>query len=84
MDKQEIGTVTNYFAKIGVAAIKLSDHLKVGDTIAIIGAHTDFEQQVESMQVERQAISEAGPGDEVGIKVKERVRGGDKVYKVTE
>jgi len=83
MEKHEIGKVTNYFAKIEVAAIKLTDTLKVGDTISIVGAHTDFEQNVDSIQIERESIDQAGAGQEVGIKVRDRVRGNDIVYKVT-
>lgn len=80
--EQEIGVVEHYFSKIGVAAIKITDVLKVGDKIRIKGATTDFEQVVESMEINRQKIEEAKPGDEIGIKVLERVREGDKVYKV--
>ena len=82
MEKQEIGKVTRYFAKIGVAAVQLSGMLKVGDTISIEGAHTNFEQTVDSIQVEKQSLLEAGPGAEVGLKVKDRVREKDVVYKV--
>ncbi len=79
---KEVGVVEHFFSKIGVAAIKITDVLKVGDKIRIKGATTDFEQVVESMEINRQKIEEAKPGDEIGIKVLERVREGDKVYKV--
>ncbi|MCD6448682.1 MAG: translation elongation factor-like protein [Thermoplasmata archaeon] len=80
---EEIGYVEHYFSKIGVAAIKITKgNLKIGDKIHIKGATTDFEQIVESMEINRQKIEEAKPGDEVGIKVIDRVREGDKVYKV--
>ncbi len=82
MEKKEIGKVTHFFGKIGVAAIKLSDAMKVGDTISIEGAHTNFEQQVGSIQVEHASIPEAKAGDDVGIKVNDKVREGDTVYKV--
>jgi putative protease len=82
MEKREVGKVTRYFAKIGVAAVKLSATLRVGDTISIEGAHTALEQKVDSIQVEKQALQEAGPGTEVGLKVKDRVREKDVVYKV--
>jgi len=81
---EEIGVVTHFFSKIGVAAIKLTKKLKLGEKIRIKGATTDFEQIVESMEINKQRIEEASPGDEVGIKVKERVREGDKVYRVEE
>jgi putative protease len=84
MEKKEIGEITHFFGKIMVAAIKLTDTLKVGEKISIEGTHTGFEQAVESMQIEKQNIEEAKPGDEIGIKVSERVREGDKVYKVME
>jgi len=79
---EEIGEVTHYFSKISVGAIKLSGTLKVGDKIRFKGATTDFEQVVESMQIEGQNVEQAGPGDEIGLKVKERVREGDTVYKL--
>lgn len=78
-----IGKVTHYFDKIGVAVIALAGALKVGDTIRIVGgADTDFEQQVDSMQIEHENIEKAKKGDEVGLKVKERVREGYRVYKL--
>jgi putative protease len=80
----EIGTVTDFFAKPVVAGIELSGTLKVGDTIHIKGSTTDMELPVESMQIERANITEGKRGDLVGIKVPDRVRRGDKVYKVTE
>jgi len=79
---EEVGTVTHYFSKIGVAAIVLSKTLKKGDRIRIKGATTDFEQVVESMEIDRKPVEVAMPGDMVGIKVKERVRKKDKVYLV--
>jgi putative protease len=82
MEKEEIGKITHYFGKIGVAAIMLTAPLKVGDTIAITGASTDFEMTVDSMQLDRQDIPEAEPGMEIAIKVKERAREKDTVYKV--
>ena len=80
----EIGTVTDFFAKPVVAGIELSGTLRVGDRIHIKGSTTDMELPVESMQIERADITEAKRGDLVGIKVPDRVRRGDKVYKVTE
>jgi len=78
-----IGKVSHYFSKIGVAVIELSDKLSVGDTVRIVGGETtDFEQAVDSMEMEHEKIKEAKAGDAVGIKVKEKVREGYKVYKV--
>jgi len=84
MEKKELGKITHYFGKIGVAIIRLSDAMKVGDKISIEGAHTNFEQMIESIQIEHQSIPEAKAGDDAGIKVKEKVREGDTVYKVIE
>ena len=77
-----IGEVSHYFSKIGVAVIDLSDSLKMGDTIRIIGGGTDFTQTVESMQSEHQNIEEAKAGDSIGIKVNQKVREDYKVYKI--
>lgn len=79
---EEIGEVTHYFTDIGVGVIKLNGTLGVGDTIRIKGAHTDFEQEVDSMEIDREKIPEANAGQSVGMKVKDRVREGDVVYKV--
>ena len=78
-----VGTVKDYFAKIGVAGIQLSGELAVGDTIRIHGHTTDFTQEVPGIQIEKQAVAKATAGQVIGIKVKERVRDHDKVYKVT-
>jgi len=77
-----IGKVTHYFSKIGVAVIELSDTLKVGDTIRIVGGETDFDQVIESMEIEHQKIEIAKAGDLVGLKVSQKVRDGYKVYKI--
>jgi len=78
-----IGKVTHYFDKIGVAVIKLSAPLRVGDSIRIAGGEsTDFTQEADSMEVEHETIKKEKKGDEVGLKVKEKVRERYKVYKV--
>ncbi len=79
---KEVGKVTHYFSRIGVGAIELSGELKLGDKIRIKGATTDFEQLVESMQIEGKPVERAGPGDSIGLKVKDRVREGDIVYRL--
>jgi len=85
MSEVLIGKVTDYFAKIGVAALKMENgELSVGDTIHFSGHTTDFEQEVNSMQIEHQTVDSVKSGEEVGIKVKDRVRHDDKVYKVTD
>jgi translation elongation factor EF-1alpha len=80
--KKQVGEVTHFFGKISVAAIKITQSVKVGDTISIEGATTNFEQQVDSMQIQNEDITEAPTGSEIGIRVKDRVRVGDKVYLV--
>ena len=83
MDKEKIGYISNYFSKISVAAVEITDGtVSVGDTLHYLGHTTDFESTVRSMQIEHNSIAEAKKGDSVGIKVPERVREGDKVYKV--
>lgn len=77
-----VGTVSHFFPHPLVAAIELTDTLKVGDTIHIKGATSDFTQVVESMEIEHEQVQEAGPGTSIGIKVVERARQGDKVYVV--
>ena len=84
MEKKEIGKISHYFGGPKVAAIVLTGSLKVGDRVAIQGHTTDFETVVESMQVEHDSIQEAKKGDNVGIKVPERAREHDTVYKIIE
>jgi translation elongation factor EF-1alpha len=84
MPDVEIGKITDFFAKPVVAGIELSGILKTGDKIHIKGSTTDMELTVESMQIDRVDITMGKPGDLVGIKVPDRVRRGDNVYKVTE
>ena len=84
MPDVEIGKVTEFFARPVVAGVELSGTLKIGDKVHIKGSTTDTVLTVESMQIERVNITVGKPGDIVGIKVPDRVRRGDKVYKVTE
>ena len=77
-----IGKVTHYFSKIGVAIIELSDSLKVGDTIRIIGSTVDITQEVDSIEVDHQKVEKAKKGDIIGLKVDEKVREDNKVYKI--
>jgi len=81
-EEKLIGKVSHYFTKISVGIIELEDTVKVGDTIHIKGATTDFTQQVESMQIEHESINEAKAGQSIGLKINEPVRENDKVYKV--
>ncbi|MBI2467338.1 MAG: translation elongation factor-like protein [Candidatus Rokubacteria bacterium] len=83
--EEKIGSVTDYFAKIGVAGIRLTDgELRVGDRVRFHGHTTDFTQVVESLQVEHQAVERADRGTDVAVKVQERVRRHDQVLRVRE
>lgn len=78
-----IGRVIHYFSNIGVAVVKLEKPLSLGDNIRIVGGEeTDFNQVIESMEVEHKKIKKAKKGDEIGLKVKDKVREGYKVYKI--
>jgi len=82
--EQKVGTVTEYYAKINVAAIKTVDGaLQVGDTIHIRGHTTDLTQTVESLQTEHRPVQRAERGSEVAVKVSERVRKHDEVHRVS-
>jgi putative protease len=76
-----VGTVDHYYTKIGVAIIDLRNSLALGDRISIEGATTDFQQTVDSMQIELKNVEKAAKGDSIGLKVEGRCRKGDKVYK---
>jgi len=77
----EVGHVTHFFTRINVAVVELSTTLAVGETILIKGPTTDFEQVVESMQIEHENIERAEAGQSIGLKVEQRVREEDIVYK---
>ncbi len=79
----EIGKVTHFFPKISVAVIELTTSMKVGDTILFKGPNTDFEQTVDSMQIEHKNVEQAEAGQSIGHKVQQRVRETDKVFKKT-
>ena len=84
MAEEEVGRVSDFFARPVVAGIQLTAPLKLGDKIRIKGHTTEIEIVVESMQINNVNVNEAKPGDSVGVKVPDRVRRGDRVYKVTE
>jgi putative protease len=81
-EPKEIGRVSSYFSHVGVAAIKLSARLKIGDKVHIKGHTTDFEVPVDSMQIERKDVKTAKKGDHIGIKVPDKVRPNDRVFLV--
>ncbi len=81
--EQKIGKVFKFFKEPSVAALKIeSGNLKVGDRVRFQGEHTDFEQEINSMEIEGEEVEEVGPGDEVGIKVESRVRPNDEIIKL--
>jgi len=84
MPEEEVGKVSDFFARPVVAGIELTGTLKVGDKIHLRGHTTDIEQIVDSMQIDNVNVEEAGAGDSVGIKVTDRVRRGDTIYRVTD
>jgi putative protease len=77
-----IGKINHYYPKINVAVIELNDEISVGDKILIKGSTTNFEQVVESIQIEKKNIERAFAGQKIGLKVKDRVREKDIVYKI--
>ncbi|MHC4800399.1 MAG: translation elongation factor-like protein [Planctomycetota bacterium] len=84
MSEEAIGTVSDFFAHPVVAAIELTAALNVGDKIRIKGHTTDLELVVESMQIDNAPVETAKSGDSIGVKVAERVRTGDTVYKIVD
>ena len=82
MEEMQVGRITHYFAKIGVAVIEVTDgSIKVGDHIHIKGHTSNFNQKVHSMQIEHESVHMAEPGQSIGIKMDEPVRANDLVYK---
>lgn len=78
-----IGRITHYFSNIEVAVINLTAPLKDGDIIRVIGGQeTDFEQEVKSMQIDHKEVKSAKKGDDVGMKINEKVHEGYKVFKI--
>jgi len=84
MAEKEVGKVMDFFAHPVVAGIDITGTLKVGDKIHILGHTTDIEMEIASMQIDNADVDKAKKGDSVGIKVPDRVRRGDTVYKVTD
>lgn len=82
IEGEKVGTISHYFSKIGVAVIDLIEELKVGDKIKVKGATSEFEQEVNSLQIDLKPVNRAGKGESVGIKINEKVRKGDIAYKL--
>lgn len=84
MPEEAIGKVSDFFARPVVAGIELTGVLKVGDRVHVQGHTTDLEMVIDSMQIDNVNVNEAKAGDSVGIKVPDRVRGGDIIYRITD
>ena len=84
MEDDPIGEITHYFSRVGVAVLSINEPLHQGAWIRVRGHTTDLRQEVTSMEVDHQKIDEAKPGDQVAIKVSDRVRVGDSVYREAE
>lgn len=80
----EIGKITHYYSHLSVAVLELTDSLKLGDSIHILGHTTDFMQRVSSMEVNHHFMLCVEPGDNVALKVVEPVRVNDIIYRVPE
>jgi translation elongation factor EF-Tu-like GTPase len=84
MSGKQIGQITHYFDHISVAALTLTESLHIGDTVHILGHSTDFKQEVTSLEIEHQSVEEAKAGDDVAMKVIQKVHAHDKVFKITD
>lgn len=83
-EEELIGKVTHYFDKIGVAIVELTKTLKVGETLHFLGHDADFNQSVASLQIEHEQVQEAKKGENVGLKVDQKVKEDTEVFRVTE
>ncbi len=83
MELLPVGQVFAYFRKVGVAGIELTDTVNVGDSLRILGSTTDIELEVDSMQIDQLNVDSADKGEKIGLKVPDRVRPHDRVYKVS-
>jgi translation elongation factor EF-1alpha len=81
-ERKEIGSVEHYYDRIGVAVINLRADIHVGDTVSIEGKETNFSQNITSMQIEHKEVKSAKAGESIGMKVDQKVREGDRVYKI--
>ncbi len=78
----QIGEVKHYYDRVRAAVLVLTDQIRIGDAIHILGHSTDFSQSVTSLQIEHRAVDEAGPGQDVALQVEHRVHPGDKVFRI--
>jgi len=81
---ERVGVVTHFFNHISVAVLSLEQDLRLGDRVHFLGAHTDFDQEITSMQIEHTPVNEVSAGQEVAVQVRQRVHRGDSVYRLSE
>jgi putative protease len=84
VEKIRIGKISHFYSKISVAVVELEDTLNVGDTISIEGIATNVTQTVDSMQIEHEGVQTAKKGQSIGLRVNDKVRENDVVYKIIE
>ncbi len=84
MKKEVVGKITRFFPNINVAVVSVQKPMRVGDTISIEGHGVEFKQKIASMQIEHKSLSEAKPGDDIGMKVDQAVKEGDIICRITE
>jgi len=80
LKEKPVGKITHYYSKIGVGIVELKGKLAVGNKVKIKGHSTEFDQNVDSIQIDHKEVDEAKSGDIVGIKVNDKVREGDEIY----
>ncbi len=83
MAKRKVGTINHYFNNIGVAIVDLTSSISTGDTLEIKTSQVEFQQVVDSMEIDYLKVEKAKKGDSVGVKVDQKVKKSDPVYKVT-
>jgi putative protease len=84
MSDNPVGKVTHYFDRIGVAVLELTEPIRVGDMLHFLGHSVDFKQNVDSLQIEHKNVTDAKPGQDVALKVSQKVHPNDKVFRVVE
>ncbi len=82
MSGVRVGTVTHYFDHLTVAVLQLSEGIRVGETLHFLGHATDFKQKIASIQIEHRPVNEAKPGEDVALKVDQKVRSNDAVFRI--
>jgi hypothetical protein len=79
---ERVGSVVHFFDRILVAVLRLDKGIRLGDHLHFLGGHTDFDQRIDSMQVDHQPVEKADSGSEVAVKLSQPARRGDAVYRI--